>query len=281
MPESGGSEKPRIDILGVILLSAALGCFVVGLSLGRERGWPLWVLGMIAASPVLLVLFFTVEQRIAREGGMPLIDPALLRIRASAAASIVALLFFFTCPSTFLLALSAGRARRRRPRRGSRGAALRRRQFPRAVSMATRAGPRLRRWLFGLGMGLQVIVGYAGVALCAATQTGGVLLFLAFFAGGFGQGVAMPEMIHIILGDVPPKHTGLAAGAMNSTLQIGAAISVASIGSLFFVILGDGSGAAAYGHALGITMAALCVVLTGSMLLGSGIRRGAEQIGAD
>ena len=91
-------------------------------------------------------------------------------------------------------------------------------------------------------------------------QTGGVPLFLALFAGGFGQGIAMPEIIHTILGDVPPAHTGLAAGAMNSTLQIGAAISVASIGSLFFVILGGGSGAEAYGDALGITMAAICVM---------------------
>jgi MFS family permease len=131
-----------------------------------------------------------------------------------------------------------------------------------------RASPKLRRRLFGLGMALQIIVGYAGVGLCAWTQTGGVPLFLALFAGGFGQGVAMPEMIHTILGDVPPAHTGLAAGAMNSTLQIGAAISVASIGSLFFVILGGGSGAVAYGHALGITMAAVCVMLIGSMILG-------------
>jgi hypothetical protein len=55
---------------------------------------------------------------------------------------------------------------------------------------------------------------------------------------------------------------------MNSTLQIGSAISVAAIGSLFFTILGNGTGAAAYGHALGIAMAAQCVVLTGSLLLG-------------
>jgi predicted MFS family arabinose efflux permease len=268
VPESGGSEKPRLDILGVILLSTALGCFVVGLSLGRERGWPLWVLGMIAASPVLLVLFFTVERRIAREGGMPLIDPALLRIKSFSRGLIVATLFFFTMPFYifFSIYLQAGLGE------GALAAGLA--VLPYGVAnflgplSVARAPPGLRRWLFGLGMGLQIIVGYAGVGLCAWTQTGGVPLFLALFAGGFGQGIAMPEMIHTILGDVPPAHTGLAAGAMNSTLQIGAAISVASIGSLFFVILGGGSGAEAYGHALGITMAAICVMLTGSMLLG-------------
>jgi hypothetical protein len=51
-------------------------------------------------------------------------------------------------------------------------------------------------------------------------------------------------------------------------LQIGSAISVAAIGALFFTVLGGGSGPAAYGHALGIAMAAQCVILTGSLLLG-------------
>ncbi len=268
VPESGGSEKPRLDIVGVILISAALGCFVVGLSLGRERGWPAWDLGMIAASPLLLALFFAFEKRIAREGGMPLIDPALLRIKRFSRGLICALLFFFTMPFYifFSIYLQAGLGE------GALAAGLA--VLPYGVAnflgplSATRAPPALRPWLFGLGMALQIFVGYAGVGLCAWTQTGGLPLFLALFAGGFGQGIAMPEMIHFILADVPPAHTGLAAGAMNSTLQIGAAVSVASIGSLFFVILGGGSGAAAYGHALGITMAAICVMLTGSMLLG-------------
>jgi hypothetical protein len=37
---------------------------------------------------------------------------------------------------------------------------------------------------------------------------------------------------------------------------------------LFFTVLGDGTSAAAYGHALGIAMAAICAALIGSLLLG-------------
>jgi EmrB/QacA subfamily drug resistance transporter len=267
VPESGGSEKPRLDIYGVLLLSAALGCLVVGLSIGREQGWSPLVLGLIAASPLLLALFFAYEKRIAREGGLPLLDPALLEIGTFRRGIVVALLFFFTSPFYlfFSLYLQAGLGE------GALAAGLA--VLPYGVAnfigpmMATRAGPRLRRWLFGLGMGVQILA-YASVGLCAATQTGGVPLFLALFVGGFAQGIAMPEMINFILADIPAKDTGLAAGAMNSTLQIGSAISVAGIGSLFFTVLGDGTSAAAYGHALGIAMAAICAALIGSLLLG-------------
>ncbi len=267
VPESGGSEKPRLDFYGVGLLSAALGCLVVGLSIGREQGWSPWVLGLIAASPLLLALFFAFEKRMAREGGMPLLDPALLQIATFRRGLVVAMLFFFTSPFYlfFSLYLQAGLGE------GALAAGLA--VLPYGVAnfigpmMATRAGPHLRRWLFGLGMAVQILA-YGSVGLCAATQTGGILLFLALFIGGFGQGVAMPEMINFILGGVPAKDTGFAAGAMNSTLQIGSAISVSAIGALFFTVLGGGSGAAAYGHALGIAMAAICVALTGSLLLG-------------
>src|SRR6185312_7617782 len=155
VPESGGSEKPRLD--------------------------------MIVASPLLLALFFVFEKRVSREGGMPLIDPALLRIKTFSRGLIVALLFFFTMPFYifFSIYLQAGLGE------GALAAGLA--VLPYGVAnflgplSVARAPPGLRRWLFGLGMGLQIIVGYAGVGLCAWTQTGGVPLFLALFAGGFGQ----------------------------------------------------------------------------------------------
>jgi len=46
--------------------------------------------------------------------------------------------------------------------------------------------------------------------------------------------------------------SGVAAGITNSALQIGAAISVAAIGSLFFSVLGHGTGERAYAHAFAI-----------------------------
>ncbi len=55
-----------------------------------------------------------------------------------------------------------------------------------------------------------------------------------------------------MLGDVAAAQGGVAAGITNSAMQIGAAISVAAIGSLFFMVLGRETGERAYAHAFSI-----------------------------
>jgi predicted MFS family arabinose efflux permease len=267
VPESGGRDKPRLDFGGVLLLSAALACFIVPFSMGREQHWAAWVIILLAASPLLGLAFFYFERALTRRGGMPILDATLLKVPTFRRGLLVALLFFFTMPFYlfFSLYLQAGL--------GQSAFAAGLAVLPYGVAnfvgpmLATRCPAAFRRYLFGLGMALEV-TGYAGVGLCAATQTGGAILFCVLFIGGFGQGVAMPEMINIILGDVPQEYSGLAAGMMNSTLQLGVSISVTVIGSLFFAVLGDGTTAADYGHALGIAMASQVVALSLSMLLG-------------
>jgi MFS family permease len=267
VPESGGRDKPRLDVGGVVLLSAALTSLVLPLSIGRDQHWAAWVLALLAASPPLIVALFLFERALTRRGGMPILDAALLKVRSFRRGLLAALLFFFTTPFYlfFSLYLQAGLGQ------GALAAGLA--VLPYGVAnfvapmLATRAPAGWRRYLFGVGMTLEIL-GYAGVGLCGQTGTGGWTMFALLVTGGFGQGIAMPELIHEILGDVPHESTGLASGIMNSTLQIGAAVSMAAIGSLFFTVLGDASAAGAYGHAFAVAMAAVVAALILSMLLG-------------
>ena len=75
------------------------------------------------------------------------------------------------------------------------------------------------------------------------------------------------RLFNTALGDVAPHHAGVAAGVLTSALQIGAAISVVAIGSLFFAVLGNDVGRDAYGRAFGIAQAATSTALLIAMLL--------------
>ena len=125
---------------------------------------------------------------------------------------------------------------------------------------------RLRPWLLTIGMAIQV-AGYAGVAAVIVAGYDGWPVVLAVLLAGFGQGIAYPRLFNTTLGDVTPHQAGVAAGVLTSALQIGAAISVAGIGSLFFAVLDGGSGRDAYAHAFGIAQAGTTATLVIAMLL--------------
>jgi hypothetical protein len=72
---------------------------------------------------------------------------------------------------------------------------------------------------------------------------------------------------------VPGRQAGVAAGITNSAMQVGAAISVAAIGSLFFMVLGNGAGERAYAHAFSIAQWTLTAGLFVAMLIALPPRR--------
>jgi MFS family permease len=273
VPESGSAEKPRLDYGGVLLLSAALASFVVPLSIGRGQHWAPWVLALIAASLPLLGAFLAFERWLARRGGMPILDAALLEIGSFRRGLVVAFLFFFTSPFYVFFSLYLQAGLHQTPLAA--GLAV----LPYGIAnfvgplLATRFPAAARPYLFGVGMAVQLL-GYGGIALAAAMQVGGWGLFAVVFAAGFGQGIAMPEMINTILGEAPRQSTGLAAGMLNSMLQIGSAVSLPAFGSVFFAMLGDGTTAADYGHALGVGMACQIAALCLAMVLGLRNARG-------
>jgi hypothetical protein len=125
---------------------------------------------------------------------------------------------------------------------------------------------RLRPWLLTLGMLIQV-TGYALVAVVIVLGFDGWPVTLTVLLAGFGQGIAYPRLFNTALGDVPPAQAGVAAGVLTSALQIGAALSVAAIGSLFFAALGGGIGRDSYAHAFGVAQAATSVALGIAMVL--------------
>ncbi len=272
VPETSSTQRVRLDIGGAVLISLALACLVLPLSEGRQQGWPAWTFVSLVAAPVLVGIFLRFEARLAASGGMPLLDLALLRIPSFRRGTLVGTLFFFT--SAFYLLFSIYQQEGYGTDPLHTGLTI----LPYGVGLFL--GPlvsqslvsRVGDWLLPLGMSIQV-AGYAATAIAVTLGLDDWPVVLTVLIAGFGQGIALPRLFNAALGDVPPHQAGVAAGVINSALQIGAAIAVAAIGGLFFSVLGSGTGRAAYAHAFGIAQAATSLALLASMLLSIPARR--------
>jgi MFS family permease len=277
VPETSASQRRRLDMGGAVLVSLALACLVVPLSEGREHGWPAWTLAMLGAAPIAAGGFFWFEDRLTARGGSPLLDLNLLAIPTFRRGVLVGTLFFFTTAFYMLFSIYQQEGYGTDPLRT--GLAI----LPYGIGLF--AGPsvtapvpaRLRPWLLTIGMVIQV-AGYAAVAIVVAYGLDGWPVPATVLLAGFGQGIAFPRLYNTVLGDVPPHQAGVAAGVLNSALQIGAAISVAAIGSLFFAVLGEATGRAAYAQAFGIAQATTTGVLFVAMLLSIPRKRSAPVL---
>jgi MFS family permease len=250
VPETGGGSNVRLDLGGAALISLTLAAIVVPLSEGRQHGWPVWVFISLGCAPFLAAAFFGYEVRLSRLGGMPLVNIGLLRIPSFRRGVLVAALFFFTSSFYLLFGLYQQEGRGLTPL--GVGLAI----VPYGIGLF--AGPlvsaplvRMRPRLLSIGMAIQVTFYFVVGALVAAGIDGPALTAAVFLAG-LGQGVAFPRLFATVLGDVPAAQGGVAAGITNSAMQIGAAISVAAIGSLFFMVLSGQTGERAYAHAFSI-----------------------------
>jgi MFS family permease len=271
LPETSSTQRVKLDIGGAALLSLTLACIVLPLSLGRDQGWPLWVFAALACAPVLGLTFLRFEAWLSARGGMPLVDVRLFEIPTFRRGVLVGMLFFFTTSFYFLFGIYQQMGRGVPPLWT--GLTI----VPYGIGLflgpvATAHLERLRPRLLAIGMAIQVTF-YAAVGALVWVGIDGWLLSATVFLAGFGQGIAFPRLFNTVLGDVPPHQGGLAAGVLNSALQVGASVSAAAIGSLFFSILAGDTGERAYAHAFAIAQWTLTAALAVSALMAIPPRR--------
>ena len=90
---------------------------------------------------------------------------------------------------------------------------------------------------------------------------------------GLGQGTAMPTLIRTVIDRVDPRWSGLASGLVNATLQIGAALSVAAIGGLFFSRIGAGGDLESIGAGFSLSLLCIAAALVVGAATIAGLRR--------
>nr|WP_250814013.1 MFS transporter [Neorhizobium tomejilense] len=264
------SEHPsRLDLGGALLIALALFGLIAPLIEGREQGWPVWLLLMLAASPLLFLLFWRHERHLEAAGGDPILAPSLLDV-PGLKRGLIAALFFYALAAFWLVFSVYEQSGLGRTPFGA-GLAI----LPAAVGfvLGPFASERILR-VFGrhsaaVGMGLQSVGLFATAALISSGHA--QFLFLALFLIGMGQGIALPNLLKSVVQRVDRRQSGLASGLVNSMLQIGGAFAVAIVGGLFFAILGSATDVTSVSKAYSIAAIAIaiCLLIAGWLSVGS------------
>ena len=246
--ESKAANPPKLDPVGVTLISAALLLLLYPLVQGRQFGWPAWTFVSMACSVPVLAVFIGYERIKARRDGSPLVQLSLFRDRAFSVGMTVAMTFFLGIASfglvlTLFLQLGLGFTPLH--------AGLTFLPFSAGVLVASGAAARLApRFGRGVTMAGALIIAAGMAALIglvhhygAAVTTWDLVPGLA--AAGLGLGAVIAPLADIVLARVPERDAGSASGLFNTGLQLGNSIGIALIGVIFFALLGSQSAAAA------------------------------------
>jgi EmrB/QacA subfamily drug resistance transporter len=240
LPESPRRTDLRLDARGVGLIAAALFCIIYPLVQGRELGWPAWVFAMLAGGVVLLGAFGWSERR---SHGTPIIEPSLLRNRTFVSGLVVGTVFF-TAFGGLLLVFSLF------AQLGLHFSALHTGLSMAPMSLGIAVGaptsyvlmPRFGRGVLHLGLAV-LIPALVALALTVshwgtATTTWELAPSLAVV--GLGMGWVFGPLFSVILAGVQEHEVGSASGVLTAIQQLGSALGVAVLATVFFTLLDHG-----------------------------------------
>ena len=238
MPQVARRADTRLDIPGAIVLFTGLLCLIGPLLFGHDAQWAPWVWLVMAAGVAIVAAFVRLEREVARRGGMPLIDLALLS-DAAFMRGLGAAFFFFCANLSFYLVMTMFMQKALQIPPLQAGLVF----VPLALtfviaSRLSSARARHRGTLVLIeGCTIQ-IAGLAVLVLAVATlkAPSAWLLALMLSVFGYGQGLVMAPLSSAVLSTVKPASAGSGSGVYGTTAQIANATGVAAIGAVFFAI---------------------------------------------
>ncbi|MFD4925897.1 MFS transporter [Streptomyces goshikiensis] len=264
VPESRAPGTRKLDVPGVLALSAALLLLTFPLIQGREAGWPWWTWACFAASLAAFALFVALERGIDRRGGDPLMRLSLFSQR-SFSLGIILVLAVYALLTSYYLALSI--SLQEGLGMSALGAGLV--YTPAAVTFfvfskaAGRLVPKYGRRVLEVGA-VVLAAGYlaTAVVLLSGPRLTPLLVIPTLMFQSVGGGLLITPLLNTVLSRIAPETVGMAAGVLSTAQQIGGALGVAVIGAVFFDSFhpeADGRAEAA-GHAFAMSSLTTCSI---------------------
>ncbi len=237
VPNTRSARAQRIDLPGVLLASLGMFLLVYPLIQGQSHGWPTWTWAMIAAAGVVLAVFVVTQRATERRTGSSLLPMHLFANRGFSAGLVTQAVFQgslagFSLATIVYVQVGLGFS-------------------------AFDAGLMLLPFSLGafVGTGISVPLGLkVGKTVCLAgalLQAVGVWWVMAIVEdkgdaltkwsvaapmvlAGIGLGLLVVPLVDIALATVDESDAGAASGTYGTFQQVGAALGIAIIGSVFF-----------------------------------------------
>jgi EmrB/QacA subfamily drug resistance transporter len=241
VPETRSEHPLRLDPVGLLLATTGLLGVVYALIEGRQQDWAAWILAVGGSGLVVLSAFVLQQVRRERVTGSALLPMRLFSDRGFSAGLVTqgafqgSLAGFALVLTVYIqtgLGWSAMHA----------GLTL----LPFSIGAFVGTGISVP-----LGMKLGKVVMVAGAALQSAAtiwvlavvhgQGDGLStwdLVPALVVAGIGLGMLVVPLVDVALATVPTSEAGAASGAYGTVQQVGAALGVAVIGTVFFGVVG-------------------------------------------
>jgi EmrB/QacA subfamily drug resistance transporter len=237
VPNTRSARAQRVDLPGVLLASLAMFLLVFPLIQGQSHGWPTWTWLMMAGSGVVLAVFVVTQKATERRTGSSLLPMHLFSNRGFSAGLFTQGVFQgslagFSLATIVYVQTGLGFS-------------------------ALNAGLLLLPFSLGafVGVGISVPLGLrVGKTVCLAgalLQAIGVWWVIAIIddkgddltrwslavpmaLAGIGLGLLVVPLVDIALATVEESDAGAASGTYGTFQQVGAALGIAIIGSVFF-----------------------------------------------
>jgi EmrB/QacA subfamily drug resistance transporter len=229
--ESRQRGAHRVDPIGVVSFSGALGALVYALIKGNSSGWGSTVIVSCLVGAAVLLIVFLVAELLQGEDAM--FDLGLFRkptftggsIAAfSLSAGLFAMLLYLTLYLQDVLRFSALQT------------GLRMLVLSGGILLTSTLAGRLTahvpiRFLIAPGLAL---VGIGLLLMRGLTpDSQWTHLIPGFIVAGAGTGLINPPLASTAIGVVPPQRAGMASGINSTFRQVGIATGIAGLGSLF------------------------------------------------
>ena len=240
VPESRAAGS-RLDLPGGIVLAASLAAVVYPLLEGQPLGWPAWTFALLAVGALGVAALAVTEHRRERRGVITLLQTSQFRYRAFSAGIAVQGLFGLGLQGfsfAFILWVQLGHGFS--PLKAgltlvafSAGAVL---TAPQAGQLAARLGNRVL-----IAGAILLAAGTLVVAIPAWSDAASASLWpllSGLAVAGAGLGLLVVPLVNVVLAAVPASSAGGASGTFSTAQQLGGALGVAILGTIFFARAG-------------------------------------------